>query len=29
MDGKWTVTHEHDSVPFNVESGKASLDLRP
>lgn len=28
-DGKWTVTHEHNSVPFNVESGKASLDLKP
>lgn len=29
VDGRWTVTHEHDSVPFDVESGKASLDLRP
>ena len=29
MDGRWTITHEHDSVPFNVESGKASLDLKP
>jgi uncharacterized protein (TIGR02246 family) len=28
-DGKWTITHEHDSVPFNVESGEASVDLRP
>jgi ketosteroid isomerase-like protein len=28
-DGKWMVTHEHNSVPFNVESGKASLDLKP
>jgi ketosteroid isomerase-like protein len=27
--GKWTVTHEHNSVPFNVESGNASLDLKP
>ncbi len=27
--GEWTVTHEHDSVPFDVESGKASLDLKP
>jgi ketosteroid isomerase-like protein len=26
---KWIVTHEHNSVPFDVESGKASLDLRP
>lgn len=29
IDGKWMVTHEHNSVPFNVESGKASLDLKP
>ncbi len=28
-DGKWLVTHEHNSVPFDVESGKASLDLKP
>ena len=26
---QWTVTHEHNSVPFKVESGKASLDLTP
>lgn len=29
IDQKWTVTHEHNSVPFEVESGKASLDLKP
>jgi ketosteroid isomerase-like protein len=29
LDGRWIITHEHNSVPFNVESGKASLDLRP
>jgi uncharacterized protein (TIGR02246 family) len=29
IDGKWIITHEHNSVPFNVESGKASLDLKP
>ncbi len=29
IDGKWMVTHEHNSVPFDVESGKASLDLQP
>jgi hypothetical protein len=23
------VTHEHNSVPFDVVSGKASLDLKP
>jgi uncharacterized protein (TIGR02246 family) len=28
-DGKWMITHEHNSVPFDVESGKASLDLKP
>jgi ketosteroid isomerase-like protein len=28
-DGKWMITHEHMSVPFDVESGKASLDLQP
>jgi uncharacterized protein (TIGR02246 family) len=29
IGGKWTITHEHNSAPFNVESGKASLDLKP
>ena len=29
IDGKWMVTHEHNSVPFDVKSGKASLDLKP
>jgi ketosteroid isomerase-like protein len=29
IDGKWMITHEHDSVPFNTENGKASLDLEP
>ena len=29
IDEKWTVTHEHNSVPFDVESGKASLDFKP
>jgi uncharacterized protein (TIGR02246 family) len=29
INEKWTVTHEHNSVPFEVESGKASLDLKP
>lgn len=29
IDGKWMVTHEHSSVPFDVESGKASLGLKP
>jgi len=29
IDGNWMITHEHSSVPFDVESGKASLDLKP
>jgi uncharacterized protein (TIGR02246 family) len=29
IDDQWTVVHEHNSVPFEVESGKASLDLTP
>ena len=29
VDGKWTITHEHNSVPFDVETGKASLGLKP
>jgi ketosteroid isomerase-like protein len=30
MDGRWTITHEHYSVPFYMEPPyKASLDLTP
>jgi ketosteroid isomerase-like protein len=29
LDGSWKVTHEHTSVPFDAQSGKASLDLTP
>ena len=28
-DGTWLITHDHGSVPFNPESGKASLGLQP
>jgi uncharacterized protein (TIGR02246 family) len=28
-NGRWQVTHEHFSAPFDPESGKASLDLQP
>lgn len=28
-NGQWLITHEHDSVPFDTESGKAALDLKP
>jgi ketosteroid isomerase-like protein len=29
VGGTWMVTHEHASVPFDPENGKASLDLKP
>lgn len=29
IDSKWLVTHEHVSVPFDMESSKALLDLKP
>jgi uncharacterized protein (TIGR02246 family) len=29
LEGKWLITHQHSSVPFDVGSGKASLDLTP
>jgi ketosteroid isomerase-like protein len=29
IDGTWTITHEYQSVPFDGESGRASLDLEP
>jgi len=28
-DGVWVITHEHNSVPFDAESGKASLVAKP
>lgn len=27
--GKWLIAHEHVSVPVDVKSGKAALDLKP
>jgi ketosteroid isomerase-like protein len=27
--GKWRITHEHNSVPYDFQSGKALTDLRP
>jgi ketosteroid isomerase-like protein len=27
--GRWTVAHEHFSAPFDPQSGKAMLDLKP
>ena len=29
LDGRWMVTHEHASVPFDMKSGRASLNLEP
>ena len=29
IDGNWKITHSHASVPFNMETGMASLDLKP
>jgi uncharacterized protein (TIGR02246 family) len=28
-DGRWVITHDHASVPFNPETGQASLGLQP
>lgn len=29
IDDEWMITHEHNSVPFDAESGRASIDLKP
>lgn len=29
IDGKWTAVHTHTSVPFDMQTGEASLDLEP
>ena len=29
IDGKWMITHEHLSVPYDMETFKASLNLKP
>lgn len=29
INSKWMITHEHQSVPFDTENGKASLHLEP
>ena len=29
IDGKWMVTHEHISLPIDMETGKAALELAP
>lgn len=28
-DGRWLITHQHTSVPFDAVTGKAALDLTP
>ena len=27
--GTWKIAHEHESVPFHIDSGKAANDLQP
>ena len=29
VGGAWVIAHEHTSVPFDAESGKASVSLKP
>ena len=29
MEGRWKVVHEHVSVPFDMQTGKALLELHP
>ncbi|MDQ2653462.1 MAG: nuclear transport factor 2 family protein [Chloroflexota bacterium] len=29
QDGEWRITHEHTSVPYDPQSGKALTDLQP
>ncbi len=29
IGGQWLITHEHDSEPFDMQTLKASLDLKP
>ncbi|MGJ8593311.1 MAG: YybH family protein [Aquaticitalea sp.] len=29
ISGKWKITHRHQSVPFYMDSGMASTDLKP
>lgn len=29
IGGRWLIVHEHFSAPFDMESGKALLDLKP
>lgn len=29
IDGRWLITHDHESVPFDPASGKALINLNP
>ncbi len=29
LNGEWMITHIHSSVPFDMETGMASLDIKP
>jgi ketosteroid isomerase-like protein len=29
VDGRWLITHDHESVPFDAETGQALTSLRP
>jgi ketosteroid isomerase-like protein len=29
IGGRWLITHEHSSVPFDSETGNARIDLKP
>jgi ketosteroid isomerase-like protein len=29
VNGAWAITHVHSSVPFDVQTGKAAVDLKP
>ncbi|MBC8125962.1 MAG: nuclear transport factor 2 family protein [Gloeobacteraceae cyanobacterium ES-bin-144] len=29
IDGKWLITHQHSSEPFDMDTGKASVGLKP
>ncbi len=29
VDGTWLITHDHESVPFDAETGQALIDLQP
>lgn len=29
VDGTWLITHDHESVPFDAQTGQALIDLQP